>query len=175
MVSRETLQQLWRFAEDDLNANRQGRLSGQQIEAQKNELAFMVKVGLSGVAIVVFIATLIVVIVGEFILIPVLLVGAAFFVGLILRHRQRAMADLTTGEVQVIQGAFHVERKITRSTTSKKASGASERRISYYLHVGEQKFKIRRDVFFELKDCEAGDITVYYLERSKRIVAAEMM
>ena len=35
--------------------------------------------------------------------------------------------------------------------------------------------KIRQDVFFELKDRVASEITVYYLERSKRIVAAEMM
>jgi hypothetical protein len=175
MVSQDTLQHLWRFTEDDLNANRQGRLSERQIEAQNNELALMVKVGLIGVAVVMSIATIIILIVGELIVIPVLLVLAAFFMGAILRHRQHAVADLRTGEVRVIQGPFRVERKIRYSAPSKTGAGTRQKRSYYYLHVGEQEFVIRSEVFSELTDHEGGEITVYYLARSKRIVSAEMM
>lgn len=173
MIGQETLQDLWRFNDDDLRANQQGRLSDRQFQAQTDELELMIRLSLIAVAVVFSICLIIILIVGEPILIPAVLVFAAFFVRIILRHRQHTLSDLKTGEVQVVQGQVRLERKITRSPGQKKASGASYKTASYYLHVGERTFIIRSEVYSELHNKIPGEMLVYYLARSKRIVAAE--
>jgi hypothetical protein len=174
MISQETLQELWRFTEDDLQQNRQGRLSGRQIEAQTASLATTVKVGLIGVAVVISLVVITAVILGGLCMVPVVLACGALFAGWILRHKRRAMADLQTGQVEVMRGAFQLDRRVTRTSSASRTSGAT-RRVSYYLLVGEQRFLIRSEVYHKLSDSEGGEIVVYYLDRSRRIVAAEMV
>jgi len=165
-MRQQQLQRTLKFTEDDLNANRSGRLSDAQRERLEppkvNRLVTMVIVG--HMALIGGILGLIALLTGEAILWLVLLIvlGMAALPFVMMQNegnlRPVLKADILRGKVASSSGAVFLEPR-------------SNRRVDLLIDGIAVEMSPRQAGAFQ----HGGEYTVYYLPQSKRLLTAEVL
>ena len=147
------------FTEDDLQQNRDGKLSSRQV--------FRVRRKAIGYGVFALVVSMVAIIIGILILQDentndpigiVIAFGVAIVFPLILipiiRRLWNAGGD---GQIQMLEG------KIT-SVTERKERMENVEQITRTVHIGGQRFSINRKVYQALKDKKGQHYRVYYLD-----------
>lgn len=163
--SAETLMPHLQFDTDDLQANRAGKLGGNQRERLKNLQTRALLVGIGGFFGFALAATTLLFFGSENGLLVMTLLGIfvtilnAIFVGMFARQYMRLRADLQSGEIEVISGTM--ERVV-------KADG---RMNNFLLRIDNEEFYIKKDLFKLFR--HEVDYHIYRAIHSRVLLAAE--
>lgn len=165
-ADRTALQQALRFSDDDLSANRQGRLSEMQHYRLRVRRRRSIGVGVLAILVAAFIATLLIFAGGRSDNAILVMVGigvtlcSAALTGVFARYWLRLSAAIRSGEVAVTSGEVErVVRPVTR------------RVVNTLIRVGDVEMFVARETFDTFT--HHGRYTLYRVPTTGELLAAE--